>query len=186
MLTIGIPLLFIEWVKAWFTNRVARVKVTRSTGRSRTFIEALPQSSVISPLFFNIFINDLLGSSDSNTLVSAYADDLALVKRGRNKGQVGMNMQAEVDKVVRWSTDNWLTLNASKSKVALFTMNCAESSCCPHITIGGLRLTINVTLTFLGVRYDRKLNFNEHIQCTSHLVKQRTNLLRQLAKSTWE
>ena len=105
MLKIGIPLQFIEWLKAWPIIRVTHVKVSGSTARSQTCKKGLPQGLVISLLLFTIFTNDLLGFFNSNTLVSVYANDLALVKRSRNKGEVAVELQAEVDKVVRWSTD---------------------------------------------------------------------------------
>ena len=82
MLNIGIPLRFVQWTTAWLTNRIARVQLNGVTGRCRTFKEGLPQGSVLSPLLFVLYINDLLGNFSESTMVSAYADDLALACRG--------------------------------------------------------------------------------------------------------
>ena len=114
MLDIGIPLRFVQWMTAWLTNRIARVQLNGVTGRCRTFREGLPQGSILSPLLFVLYINDLLGSFSESTMVSAYADDLALACRGRKKEDVALRMQAEVDKVVSWSQQARLTLNAAK------------------------------------------------------------------------
>ena len=185
MLKIGVPLRFVEWIKAWFTNRTARARVNGTTGRCRTFKEGLPQGSVLSPLLFTIYINDLLDSFESSTLVSGYADDLALACSGRNKEEVAVTLESEAAKVNQWATKNRLTLNTAKSEVAFFSMDAAESSWCPNITVGGSRLKTNPTPTFLGVRYDRRLTFNDHIRHLSQVMKQRANLLRQLTGTSW-
>ncbi len=59
--------------------------------------EGLPQGSVLSPLLFIIFINDLLDKFDDSTMVSAYADALAIAYRGANKELITAKLQAEVD-----------------------------------------------------------------------------------------
>jgi len=93
MLWLGIPLRYVQWTSAWLTNRTARVQLNGAYGTARTFKEGLPQGSVLSPLLFVIYINDLLGGLDKNTLVSAYADDLAIACRGRNKTAATAKLQ---------------------------------------------------------------------------------------------
>ena len=60
-----------------------------------------------------LYINDHLGNFSESTIVSAYADDLALACRVRKKEDVALRMLAEVDKVVSWSQQARLTLNAA-------------------------------------------------------------------------
>ena len=123
---IGVPLRFVQWTMAWLTNRIARIQLNGVTGRCRTFKEGLPQGSVLSPLLFVLYINVLLGNFSESTMVSDYADDLALACRGRKKEDVALRMQAEVDKVVCWSQQVRLALNAAKCEVAFFSLNNAE------------------------------------------------------------
>ena len=68
MLDIGIPLRFVQWTTAWLTNRIARVQLNGVTGRCRTSKEGLPQGSVLSPLLFVLYINDLLGNFSESTM----------------------------------------------------------------------------------------------------------------------
>ena len=138
MLDIGVPLRFVQWTTAWLTNRIARVQHNGVTGRCRTFKEGLPQGSVLSPLLFVFYINDILGNFSESTMVSAYADHLALACGGRRKEDVALRMQAEVDKVVSWSQQARLSLNAGKCEVAFFSLDNAEVQWRPQITINGV------------------------------------------------
>ena len=70
-------------------------------------------------------------------MVSAYADDLALACRGRKKEDVALRMQAKVDKVVSWSQQARLTLNAAKCEAAFVSLDNAEAQWRPQITING-------------------------------------------------
>ena len=185
MLDIGIPLRSMQWTTAWLTNRIARVQLNGVTGRCRTFKEGLPQGSVLSPLLFVLYINDLLGNFSESTMVSAYADDLALACRGRQKEDVALRMQAEVDKVVSRSQQARLTLNAAKCEVAFFSLDNAEAQWRPHIIINGVPPSCTPSPTFLGVTYDRRMTFGTQVKKVCQQMLRRTNLLRVVDGTTW-
>ena len=73
-----------------------------SIGPSRTFKRGLPLCSVLSPLFFTIYVYNLLALFKKDTFVSAYADDLLIARSARNKDMIVASLQPE-DKVVVWS-----------------------------------------------------------------------------------
>ena len=185
MLDIGVPLRFVQWTTAWFTNRIARVQLNGVTGRCRTFKEGLQQGSVLSPLHFVLYINDLLGNFSESTMVSAYADDLALGCRGRKKEDVALRMQAEVGKVVSCSLQARLKLNASKCEVAFFSLDNAGAQWRPKITINGVPPSCTHSPTFLGVTYDRRMTFGTLVKKVCQQMLRRTNLLRILGGTTW-
>ena len=186
MLDIGVPLRFLQWTTAWLTNRIARVQLYNGvTGRCRTFKEGLPQGSVLSPLLFVLYINDLLGNFSESIMVSAYADDLALAFRGRKKEDVALRLQAEVDKVVSWSQQARPTLDAAKCEVAFFSLDNAEAQWRPQITTNGVPPSCTPSTTFLGVTYDRRMTFGTQVKKVCQQMLRRTNLLRVVGGSTW-
>ncbi len=107
--------------------RLARVKVIGTLGRSRNCKEGLPQGSVLSPLLFIIFTNDLLGQCEDATLVSAHADDIAIACRRVSKTEITTSLQREVDKVASWSNDAKLQLNNTKCEVFTFSNDGADN-----------------------------------------------------------
>ena len=131
-----------------------------------------------------LYINDLLGNFSESTMVSAYADDLALASRGRKKEDVALRMQAEVDKVVSWSQQARLTLNAAKCEVAFFSLGNAETQRRPQIAINGVPPSCTPSLTFLGVTYDRRMTFGTQVKKLCQQMLRRTNLLRVVGGTT--
>ena len=185
MLDIGVPLRFVQWTTAWLTNRIARIQLNGVTGRCRIFKEGLPQDSVLSPLHFVLYINDLLGNISESNMVSAYADDLALACRGCKKEDVALRMQVEVDKVVSWSQLARLTLNAAKCEVAFFSLDNAEAQWRPQITINGVPPSCTNSPKFLGVTYDQSMTFGTHVKNECQQMLRRTKLLRVVGGTTW-
>ena len=185
MLDIRVLLRFVQWTTAWLTNRIARVQLNGVTGRCRTFKDGLPQGSVLSLLLFVLNINDLLGIFSESTMVSAYADDLAIAFRGRKKEDVALRMPAKVDKVVSWSQQACLTLNAAKCEVAFFSLDNAEAQWRPQITINGVPPSCTPLPTFLGVTYNRRMTFGTQVKKVCQKMLRRTNLLRVVGGTTW-
>ena len=144
-----------------------------------------PQGSVLSPLLFVLYINDLLGNFSESTMVSAYADDLALACRGRKKEDVALRMQAEVDKVASWSQQARLTLNAAKCEVAFFSLDNAEAQWRRQITINGFTTSCTTSPTFQGVTYDRLMTFGKQVKKMCLQMLRRTNLLHVVGGTTW-
>ena len=184
MLDIGVPLRFVQWTTAWLANRIARVQLNGVTWRCRTFKEGLPQGSVLSPLLFVLYIDDLLGNFSESTMVSANDDDLALACRGRKKEDVALRMQAEVDKVVSWSQQARQTLNATMCEVAFFSLDNAEAQWRPKITINWVPPSSTHSPTLLGVMYDRRMTFGTQVIKVCQQMLRRTNLLRVVGGTT--
>ena len=185
MLDIGVPLRFMQWTMAWLIKRIARVQLNRVTGRCRTFKEGLPQCSVHSPLLFVLYINDLLGNFSESTMVSAYADDLALACHGRKKEDVALRMQAEVDNAVSGSQQARLTFDAAKCEVAFFSLDNAEAQWRPQITINGVPPSCTPSPTFLVVTYDCRMTFGTQVKKVCQQMLRRTNLLCVVGGTTW-
>jgi len=82
-----------------------------------------PQGSIISPLLFNIMINDLPNPLDARILPSIYADDCAAWKAGKDVALLCRQLQQHLDSVITW-TDTWgFKLSEEKSAAVLFTIN---------------------------------------------------------------
>ena len=146
--------------------------------------EGVPQEAVLSPLLFIAFLDDLLYGFAPDTLVSAYADDLALAVSGNRKEETERRMQTEVDKVVRWSRDSGLALNIDKCESCLFTPSTEEYKWSPTLTIEGQTIKDTQHPRFLGITYGKMLTFNRHTDEVTSKMRSRMCLLNMVGELT--
>ena len=79
----------------------------------------VPQGSVLGPLFFLVYVNDIQDAV-KNCGIKLYADDTVLYQDGINGTEGGVKLQSSVDRFKEWCDVNALTINASKTKVMAF------------------------------------------------------------------
>ena len=81
---LNIPSCVTKWTKAFLSDRRARVKFGHAISEERVMQEGLPQGSVLAPLFWLIYINDICPIAEEGICWSLYADDVALLATGRS------------------------------------------------------------------------------------------------------
>ena len=101
------------------------MQVNGSIGPSRTVEEGISLGSILSPLLFTIYLDDLLAQF-KDAIVRAYADDLLTDRSACYNDMIVASLQPEVDKVVAWSDKAKMTLNTSKYETAFLSLDCAE------------------------------------------------------------
>ena len=112
----GIQGNILEWIKCWLTDRKQRVVLN---GKFSTWMEVLsgvPQGSVLGPLLFTIFINDLDEAAVQASILRKFADD---TKVGHEVlcSEDGEELQRVLDKLVEWTNVWGMAFNATKCKV---------------------------------------------------------------------
>jgi len=103
----------IKWIKAYLENRVQRIRINSCLSNWANVVSGIPQGSILGPLLFIIYINELPNIWDSQLFL--YADD-AKVYRQIYNSQDKENLQHDLIKLNSWD-DNWLIkLNISTCK----------------------------------------------------------------------
>ena len=106
-------------MKSYFTGRSQFVKLNETYSSPVDIVFGVPQGSILGPLLFLLFINDLPDST--NLYVKLYADDTFLCSQNKDIGMLERTVNIELDKVFVWLASNKLTLNISKSKYMIVT-----------------------------------------------------------------
>ena len=187
MIDTGVPLYIIRWLWGFLRNRQACVRYNGVLGKNSTMLQGLPQGSVLAPVLFVFYINNLAKLLPKSTVNALFADDVTILAQHKNKTKANNLAQKAVDIVNKWSKEWKLSLNASKSECCYFTLdrNPAESHFSPNIVIDGKPICHNPTPRLLGVILDRELTFTTHTDHVVSRMKDKHKMLRAIANSDW-
>ena len=85
MLNTGIPMPFIRWIRSFLIDRRGRVQLFNVFSSSRCFTQGLPQGSVLAPLLFLFYINDLATTLTEDAVIAPFADDVSILTTARKR-----------------------------------------------------------------------------------------------------
>ena len=104
----------LNWMKSYFTDRVQCVRIDNNTSVFKPISLGIPQGSVLGPILFLLFINDLPDCVQDCT-VCLFADDITLYNTCRDFNYVQNMVQKDLDNILHWFHQNRHFVNAYKS-----------------------------------------------------------------------
>ena len=127
-----------DWLKSYLCDRQQQVTYNGASSSYKNINCGVPQGSILGPLLFIIYINDL--STVSNILTSVlFADDTTLIDSDKNLSTLVERFNKELENVVNWLNANRLSLNIDKTNFMIFRpKNRNDES--PYITINGSQI----------------------------------------------
>ena len=161
---------------SYLTDRKQCVKVSSVRSDWQTLIKGVPQGSVMGPVAFNIFMNDLYFSIKNSTLYN-YADDNTILAIGNTVSQVKDILVNEAKCIISWCNVNNMEANPSKFQVILANSK-KTSEFCVNIDDSCIQAVPYVKL--LGVHIDAKLNFSFHISQICMRASRQLNALNRV------
>ena len=109
----GIGISIINWIEQWLTDRRQRVVVDGEVSNWKPVLSGVPQGSVLGPILFLIYINDLEEGVTSKIL--KFADDTKLFRKIKGNGDK-QQLQDDIDKLIKWSEKWQMLFNFQKCK----------------------------------------------------------------------
>ena len=149
----------VGWIRSFLTDRRQRVVVNGAGSEWSGVASGVPQGSVLGPLMFIIYINDLVDYCGQNASILKFADDCKIYKHISNI-QDSKDLQMNLSKIVEWFNKNLMKLNVAKCKYVAYGRKIIKKNC---YEINDETVDNEEKYKDLGVLFDEQLKFDSHI-----------------------
>ena len=163
----------LKFLRSYLTDRKQRTKVGCTFSKWLTIKYGVPQGSILGPLLFNIFMNDIFFFI-KDIRIANYADDNTPYTTNDNIDCLRILLESETNSMIEWFKINEMKPNADKCHLLIANLSNKIS-----VNIGNEEITNEDCVELLGIKIDKQLNFSKHV---SKLCKKGNQKLHALAR----
>ena len=172
----------LNWFISYLGNRMQLVSCNGVTSSVKHIAFGVPQGSILGPLLFILYINDLPNVSPDLFFI-LFADDTNVFNSHKSIEALVNHTNTELQKIAIWFQANKLTLNIDKTNFIIFRSHQkALPLPDPNLIIMGTSITQVTSTKFLGVFVDQHLSWKQHISSISCKVSKNLGILSRTAR----
>ena len=165
----------LKLLQNYLCSRQQRISINGSSSHWTEVITGVPQSSILDPLLFNIFLNDIFMFISKCNLCN-YADDNTLYSTGKDLNRIRRNLEIDFMILHQWFHENHMTLNPGKCHYMVI----GSRDLSHEIMLNDSKITSSNEKKLLGIFLDSKLNFESYIGSLCRNAGQKINALARL------
>jgi hypothetical protein len=146
-------------IESYLRERYQRVQITTPGLCSKVLsnwieiTQGVPQGSILGPLLFLTYVNDLPKVVEPTAIPIMFADDTSIIMESDNSVQLQSELNMVMSRINKWFQDNLIALNLSKTYFIQF-LNKIPNNLYIQIKIGNTNITIINEIMFLGLKID--------------------------------
>ena len=153
----GVGKIAVQWFNSYLSGRQQLVSIADTNSDFRNVLCGVPQGSILGPLLFLVYVNDMKAAVKCKLLL--YADDSALLVSGKDVLEIERILSVELGAVNEWLCENRLSLHLGKTQSILFGSKKRISKCNElHVTCNGSVIGSESEVTYLGAILDHTLS----------------------------
>ena len=177
LFSLGVEGQLLNWIQAYLTNRSQFVCLNNSYSDSKPVISGVPQGSVLGPVLFLVYINDLVDVLH-DVHIKLYADD-AKIYLATKRNTPNLKLQADLNRLATWAKENQLSLAIQKCCVLHLGHGNYKT---PYI-LDNVQLPVVNSVVDLGVVISDNLKFSDHCYKIARKCFQMVNLIFKVFRS---
>ena len=147
-------------IASYLRDRKQRIKLGSSRSEWTELFKGVPQGSILGPLIFNIFLNDIFYFVSKGDLYN-YADDNCISVSHKDIRVVSAHLENETQIMTKWFADNSMKANVDKFQGII--LSGGRNNTAIQVSLDDVDIAFVQMIDVLGVCIDGKLNFNEHV-----------------------
>ena len=176
----GLKNSYLNWFKSYLSNRQQFVSYgNKKQSNTENINCGVPQGSILGPLLFLLYVNDLCRASNVLQPIM-FADDTNLFLSSKNIKYIFQTMNKELVIIQEWFNANKLSLNASKTKYSFFhSLSFSDRIALrlPELKTNDVVIKREENMKFLGVLLDENLTWRPHIKCIENKISKNLGIL---------
>ena len=149
----------LEWLSSYLSNRKQCVVLNSSFSEIKDVLAGVPQGSVLGPLLFLLYVNDI--AEQLLSLTRLYADDSSLFVSASNVRDVEGILNHDLDIICKWAKQWLINFNPNKTVAVLFSL--LELGVPPNLIFDGFPIQIVSNHRHLGITLNEKGKWYDHI-----------------------
>ena len=156
-----------DWFSSYLSDRTQFVSINGFNSDYKTVKYGVPQGSVLGPLLFLIFINDL-NIAIKNSETFHFADDTCLLNIKDSIKKINKVVNKDLKFLIQWLHANKISLNVAKTEVIIFRRKKKQLDFDLNLKICGKKLQASSYVKYLGIYLDQYLDWSPHVNHLSH------------------
>ena len=176
---LGVNSYLLKWLTHYLCKRYQAVCVNGSTSDKLPVVSGVPQGSVLGPVLFIIYVNDITCIPLMEGNMSLFADDIMLYRPVRNATDYAI-LQSDIDKISVWTESNYLQFNAQKCKYMTISRkqySCSYSDSLPALSVNGVALEKVDNYKHLGIWITSTLSWYKQVSEVCRKARQKVGIL---------
>ena len=176
----GVRGMNLRWFNSYLTHRKQFVHLDNYSSETSEMKYGVPQGSILGPILFTIYINDLpMATKLAKFFI--FADDSNVMVEASSPSDLEQKCNLVLNTVHQWVSNNGLKLNIEKTNMLFFTNNNKLKNHSLKVVLNGSEIKQKTEAKFLGVIMDSNLNWKKHIEALRNKISRNAGVIWKLS-----